>query len=102
MLWNHIADRVKQFDLPHIHSVLGPSFTCDAARFGSGAYRLYMFWSNLQAAQHMDLALSRWQRSPGLLVGNLLDPNRVPLAVGLRRQQPPPHYPCNLDPRTIE
>ena len=101
MLWGHTADQVKYVDFPHINSVLGTGFTADAARFGSGAYRLRMFWTNLQAAQHLHLALSKWKRPSGLLVDSLLDRGRAPLQLN-RRCQPPPHYQCNLDPTKVE
>ena len=52
MLWGHTTDKVKYVDFPHINSVLGNGLTANAARFGSGAYGLRMFWTNLQAAQH--------------------------------------------------
>ena len=98
MLWHHTAERVKTFDLPHIQSILGPAFSCNAARFGSGAYRLRMFWSNLQAAEHMQRALDQWQRPAGLLATDVLDPRRIPLAVGQRRQQASPQLSLQLQP----
>ena len=79
MLWGHSADRVTYVDYPYITSVLGTGFTCDAARFSSGAYRLRMFWTNLQHPAHLRLVLRQWQRPAGLLVNRLLDPARVPL-----------------------
>ena len=102
MLWGHTAKHVKEVDLPRINTILGPGFTTDAARFGSGAYRLRMFWTNLQSAVHMNLALSQWRRPPGLTVDRLLDPDRLPLQLARSRCQPLPNYPCNSDPSTVE
>jgi hypothetical protein len=102
MLWPHTPRRVRFTDLPDIIDVLGPYFTSDAARFGSGAYRLRMFWSNLQSAAHMDLTLSQWQRPSDLPVRLHLDKGRAPLRLGVSRRQPPPNYPCNLDPAVVE
>jgi transposase InsO family protein len=102
MLWGHTPKHIKERDLPRINSILGPWFATDAARFDSGAYRLRMFWSNLQAAAHMDLVLQQWQRTPDLLVLPLLGEGRILLNTTRNRRQQPPNYQCNLDLSAVE
>ena len=94
MQWPHSAPRVRNIDYPRIISVLGPGFDADAARFGSGAYRLRTFWTNLQHAEHLRIAIEAWHRPAGLLVDPLLDPGHT-CPPHQRRQQRPPNYPCN-------
>jgi hypothetical protein len=50
----------------------------------------------------MDLALSQWQRTPGLLVTKHLDEGRTPLRLHRSRQQRPPNYQCNADTVNVE
>ena len=101
MQWPHTAPQVRDVDYPRILSILGPSFDADAARFGSGAYRLRTFWTNLQRVEHLRIAVDAWHRPAGLLVDPHLDyGHRCPRHP--RRQQRPPHYPCNTNIDQVE
>jgi Integrase zinc binding domain/Integrase core domain/PHD-finger/C-5 cytosine-specific DNA methylase len=101
MRWGHSSSQVRDVDYPRILSILGPGVDADAARFGSGAYRLRTFWTNLQHQAHLHLAVQAWVRPPGLLVQPLLDAGHT-LPPYHPRQQRPPHYPCNSDPQRVE
>ena len=101
MLWGNSSATVKHVDFPYISQVLGDCFTADAAQFGSGAHRLRMFWTNLQAAGHISCSLAEWVRPPGLLVDRLLGRGRKPLQLA-KRCQGHPQYQCNLDPTKVE
>ena len=101
MQWPHSAPRVRDVDYPRIVSIVGPGFDADAARFGSGAYRLRTFWTNLQHAEHLRIAIDAWHRPAGLLVDPLLDPGHT-CPPHQRRQQRPPNYPCNQQIDQVE
>jgi transposase InsO family protein len=101
MEWPHTPEHIRTKDFPRILQTLGPSVVADAARFNSGTYRVRNWWTNLQPWQLLELVLNKWQRSPGILATDLLDPGRTPLSLG-RRQQGPPMYPCNSNPAQVE
>jgi hypothetical protein len=55
---------------------LGQPLCLDAAQFNSRAHRLRNYWTNLADTTLVHLAASACSRIPGLLVDDILDPNR--------------------------
>ena len=94
MLWGHSSPHVRNVAYPQIVKILGPCTHIDAAQFGSGAYRLRSWWTNLQSHKHLHMVVECWQRPANLLVQPLLDPTHKLLPTTGRQQQPP-NYPCN-------
>jgi hypothetical protein len=83
-----------------IYSSFGYPVSCDAARFGSYAHRMRHYWTNLAAAEYLQCCLNVVVRPPGLLVADILLPDRYVLPVEVSDRKP--FYLCNCsgEPRS--
>ena len=78
----------------HIHDVLGPAVTLDAAKIGSRAHRARQWWTNLVPTVVLQAAYDHSQRPSHLFVQDILDPHRRPRDV--RWDDKPPYAVVNI------
>ena len=93
MQFNWKSDTIRNVDFPALCDQMGTPVTLDAARFDSYAHRLRNFWQNLVKTPDLQRAIFQVSRTPGLLVDDILDPQRFSSRVAQNDQ--PPFYPAN-------
>eukprot|EP00775_Hariotina_reticulata_P015319 gene15319-biopygen6173 len=67
---------------------IGSPVACDAAQFDSYAHRMRHYWTNLAHVEHLQVLLNHVERSPGLLVSDVLLPHRICLPVETAYRKP--------------
>ncbi|CAI7826770.1 unnamed protein product [Closterium sp. NIES-54] len=72
---------------------LGKGISCDAARAGSYAHRLRMYWQNVVPVLRLQEEVEGVKRATGRRVLDILEPGRTPAPVCQKGYSK--HYPCN-------
>ncbi|CAI7879932.1 unnamed protein product [Closterium sp. NIES-53] len=72
---------------------LGKGISCDAARAGSYAHRLRMYWQNVIPVLKLKEEVEGVKRATGRRVLDILEPGRTPAPVCQKGYSK--HYPCN-------
>ena len=81
-----------QTDLTQIWDELGEPVLLDAVQFGSRAYRLRNWWTNMSNMDTLRAVTQGIRRPDNILVKDILDPHHQLLRMC---SNPPPYYPAN-------
>jgi len=94
------VQRTSSHSIEVICNGIGSPVSCDAAAFDSYAHRLRHYWTNLAFSEHLHTVLKSVVRTHGLLVSDILLPNRMTFPVD--RSDRKPFYECNVkgEPRS--
>ena len=88
MQFNFRSEQVRIKDFVTVCGMLGAPVMLDAAQVGSYAHRCRNYWQNFVDPAELLALVSGFERPPGLLVSDIMDPGRYVSVVSRTDQLP--------------